>query len=394
MEIDIPLQHRESQSLEFKSRSAVDDLDKIVREVVGMLNAEGGEVWIGLCDVNDIAVAVEAIPDAHVEQRRLQDKLVDSVEPSPTHEEASVEVVPVGSAQDVLRILVQPNSKRKPYALVRRQTRYYAIRVGARNRVMSHQEIERAFLDRVQDGVEEDQARVRKEGFNELREERLKCGDSGMWIGIHPITALTIPIEDDGVRDLLKYAEKTRNRAAGWTFANPYKEPQARIERLTGGNRYANIEVGDDGALRCEVDLDALRMGDGAVINPFALMEYPTSVFRLASVLYGQHRADGVPDSELVLADLALFGVAETKLFSGSLLHWERKMYPPWQLKKSRDGDVFGREPMKFALSEVIGRPDNCAYRLYRRIYQAFGFREREISEAFDRKSTRLVFPD
>lgn len=391
----IPLQKKEDQNLEFKSRDALKDLDKIVREVVGMLNADGGEVWIGLRDVNDIAVEVEAIPDANLAERCLRDKLVDSVEPSPTHEEVSVDVVSDVSAEQVLRIVVQPVRERKPYAHVRRQRRYYGIRVGDRLRVMRHSEIEGAFRDRSPtENVENQEHKDLIDRFYELRETRLRLGDPGLWIGVQPLSSLKVPIEDDYVRDLFMHPERTQNRAAGWTFVNPFQEPTLDVDQISGGNRYASVEIRDDGATLCNVDLDALRWKGGSVVKTYALMEYPTSVFRLASALISQYRGVGVFNEDRVLADLALFGVAEMELYSGSPQRWEMGIVLDHEVGECKDGYIFGREPLAFTIGDVIEHPDRCAYRLYRRIFQGFGHRESAIPDAYDRKTFTLVFPD
>lgn len=78
----IPLGQKEGPRLELKGADVLKDPEKIAREIVAMLNAEGGEVWVGLREEGNRAVAVEEIADPEGEQRRLLDFLGDVVEPS------------------------------------------------------------------------------------------------------------------------------------------------------------------------------------------------------------------------------------------------------------------------------------------------------------------------
>jgi predicted HTH transcriptional regulator len=103
----IPLGQRESQRLEFKGADALKDPEKIAREVVAMLNAEGGEIWVGLREEEGRAVAVEAIPNAEAEGRRLLDYLVDTVEPPLRGNEVDVKPQNEGEGT-VLRVVAAP----------------------------------------------------------------------------------------------------------------------------------------------------------------------------------------------------------------------------------------------------------------------------------------------
>ena len=50
-------------------------------------------------------------------------------------------------------------------------------------------------------------------------------------------------------------------------------------------------------------------------------------------------------------------------------------------------------EPLQFDAAEMRDAPDPCAMRLVSRVYQAFGFREGELPDLFDRATGRLVSP-
>jgi hypothetical protein len=48
---------------------------------------------------------------------------------------------------------------------------------------------------------------------------------------------------------------------------------------------------------------------------------------------------------------------------------------------------------MVFSSQEVIDRPDRCAFRVVRRLYEAFGLSEDAIPHEYDREAGRLLFP-
>jgi predicted HTH transcriptional regulator len=103
----------EGPQLEFKSREALEDLAKVGREVVGMLNAEGGEVWVGVREEAGRAVAVEALADPGLARQRLRDYLADSLEPR-LQAEVAVEVVEWQGSPALLRIEIRPRRERQP----------------------------------------------------------------------------------------------------------------------------------------------------------------------------------------------------------------------------------------------------------------------------------------
>ena len=136
----VPLGRKEDFHLEFKGRDALGDPEKIAREVVAFLNADGGEVWVGLGEEDGRAVKVEPISDAEQAQRRLLDFLIETVEPSPSAKEVRVEVVDEGEGA-VLRVGVQPDGGRGPYAFLRKGGRHFVLRIGERIRPMSREEV-------------------------------------------------------------------------------------------------------------------------------------------------------------------------------------------------------------------------------------------------------------
>ena len=142
----IPLGRKEDLHLEFTSADALRRPELIGREVAAMLNAEGGEVWVGFRDQEGTAVELEGVANPGREADALLGSLIDRLEPSPLPEEVRVEPVPLDQGLAVLRIRVDPRPERRPYALIRSGGRHFQVRVGSRIRPLARQEI-RDLLD-------------------------------------------------------------------------------------------------------------------------------------------------------------------------------------------------------------------------------------------------------
>ena len=116
MAVEIPLGRVEDQHLELKSRDALKHPETIAREVVAMLNADGGEIWIGIREENGRAMEIEPVDDAEPAKERLWDHLVDSLEPALRHDEVRIELVDLpGGGEDkaqLLRVEVTPSGTR------------------------------------------------------------------------------------------------------------------------------------------------------------------------------------------------------------------------------------------------------------------------------------------
>ena len=133
MTSELPLGMPETATVEFKSRLVLQDLSVIGRSVVAFLNARGGALWIGIAEVAGRGAILEAIADPDRESRRIQDYLVDTIEPSLTTE-VTIEVV-----QQVLRLSVKPLLRHQPYAFLKQGgARYFLIRVRDRTRLITH----------------------------------------------------------------------------------------------------------------------------------------------------------------------------------------------------------------------------------------------------------------
>jgi hypothetical protein len=379
MGASIPLGQRESQRLEFKGADTLKEPEKIAREVVAMLNAEGGVVWVGLREEEGQAVAVEAIPKAEAEGRRLLDYLVDTIEPSLSGHEVDVE--PRDEGEDaVLRIVVAPDPARRPYAFLRKGGRHFVVRIKDRIRPMTRDEL--LARDQGPQALESTEAKILEEKGTILKQ------DGGLfWLRLQPVPK--VEVEPHG--DLLISPELSGNRRVGWNFVNSDRSPVILPDKLvTAPEVRRRVEIRCDGGMVFEVPLEDLslgRKGQEKELWPGALLEFPASAFRLAKVIYGGKLNPG----DLVLADLAILGIRGWILRGGT-----PGQVPALNTPHGYDSsdDLLWESPLRFDFAEIDASPDDCAYRLVRRVYEAFDFSESAIPGWFNRQSRRLVFPE
>lgn len=386
------LGRREDQRLEFKSRRALEEPGTIAKEVVGMLNAGGGEIWIGVEDEKDIAVAVDPVPDPERAKARLLDHLVDAVEPSPTADEVTVEVAPTGADPGVLVVRVRPAGRasgRIPHAFRKGGGWHFFRRVGARNHPMSRQEIFGQSAGGDEDPVLTSAYRT----LEKARETVRDSGVAGLWVGVQPGRPLELDVQAEWIDELASDPSITGNRDTGWHFARTSRRPKPTRTGIEWGlwleDRGAYVcraEVDERGGLRFWTSLEGLQWkGEEREIWPLILLEYPISALRIARRVYEGRLC---PDDQ-VLADLALFGVAGWGLRRGTV----GDFFLAEIMARVEESDLFW-EPVRFSYRDIEESPDRCGFRLVRRVYQAFGWRELEMPRQYDRKTGRLVLPE
>jgi len=370
---------KEDQRLEFKGAEALKEPEKIAREVVAMLNAEGGDVWVGLREEGGRAVAVEPVSDPGTEERRLLDFLVDTIEPPVSGGEVSVKSVDEGEGT-VLRIVVSPNPARKPYAFLRKGGRHFVIRVGDRIRPMAREEIFFRGPQVNREALERAEAKVLEE-----RNSVLKAGAERFWLSMEPAALVSLDIQNPRYEEFLQDPRRTQNRPSGWNFSRFEYRPRILPGKLvTDPKELLEVEIRRDGGLVFSAPLKSLHWrGNPNQIWPPVLLEYVVSTFRIARSIYGEH----LQPKDAVVTDLAISGLKGWELRPGMPGAWHRS----WV---AFDADDFVLvQPLAFPFEEIEAAPDRCGYRLIERIYEAFGFR-RESIPLFDPATGRLVLPE
>ncbi len=373
----IPLGEREGQHLEFKAAEIVRNPESIAKSVVALLNAEGGDLWIGLHEQNEYATGLDPVPDAEAAARSIRDHVLDTVEPAPSGKEVSIEVVRHESGARVVRVRVEPIRDRVPYAYVRGTARHFVVRVGSRVRPMERDEILR------ESPGEPALANVERKLLAESGREE------GLTVRVQPLTDRPRLLEVADFSDLLMYGEKSGNRRAetgAWTFANKWQNPAhepGRLVQKTGTMK--SVTLAQDGSMSLHVARNHLRHEglQGAVddVYPFAVLEYPTSVIRLAATVYAKA---GVECRE-VMAHLALVGIRGWTLRPGS-----PRLVVFRESTRFQEDDFVGRLH-RFRMQELREQPDRCAAALWQEVYWAFGYGPADWPPEYDAATGRLA---
>lgn len=389
------LGRREDQCLEFKSKDSLGRPDALARAVVGMLNAGGGEIWIGVEETEEEgrAASIDPVPEPERAKGRLLDSLLDRVDPSPTADEVVIGTTPADADPALLVIAVHPadeQSGRWPYALRQGGAWHFIRRVGARNHPMSREEIFGATVRRSEDQGLEGAIRTLELERRAFRDD----GGTGLWLALRPARTIRLDPQDDLLERITLDPSLTGNRRTGWHFARSSRQPKPTKDGVEWGLWF---EIGEEYLMRVQVTergeawfhtaLDLLLHGRGEEreIWPLTLLEYPISAFRIARVIYENLL---VPEDR-VAADLALFGVKDWGLREGSPGEFSFGD----DLVRLDDPDLLW-EPVVFRFREIDEHPDRCGFRLVRRVYQAFGIREEGIPRQYDRETGRLLLPE
>jgi len=383
----VPLGKREDQRLEFKSAEALRNQFSISREVVGMLNADGGEVWVGLKEANGIAVEVEDLKDVERKRQSLLDHLLEVIEPRLRAEDVQVETV---SRDSVVCLLVRVRAApdRGPFAQVKDGGRQFLVRIDHRIRPMTREEI---FMPRASTTKETNGRRLA-----ELRDQALKTDRSGLWLGIQPIPALLIDVQQREVAMLLEEPTKSGNRESGWNFrypavlgVRPVLE-RGRIRLGEEGNR--KTTVWKDGCVEFWVPVTGLKHRTDSMkeIHPLALLEYSVSVMRLAKAIYNQV-ANSSPNA--VLVDLAMMRVEGWHLpaYAPGTYGYDFRHGSPSELD---GGQYLQPDPLRIPWGEFEERPDRAAFVLLRALYEGFHLPEDRLPKQYDRLTHCLLLDD
>jgi len=372
----IPLGEREGQRLEFKAASSLSDPGALAKDVVGLLNAEAGDLWIGLREENECAVALESVPDPDVAIRSLRDFMLDSIEPSPDGQELRIEAVRHESGRVAIRIAVRGGQARRPYAYLQGTARHYLTRVGTTLRPLTRADI-------IRDAGGADQSRAEAEARLRTASRTVK---SGLWVALEPMRPAELDLHEAWYEALLMDPKRSGNREIGWQPANPYKKPDIRVESLVQETKgHCRLTLRAHGSVELVVPKPGLAWRDES-LYPLALLEYPTSVLRLAKAICEHVGLDAD-----LSAQLGLFEARGLALRPGSPRH---------AFFKARDARVFAggpdvvMNPRLMTVQEILEGPDRCAARLWREVYAAFGFGKDAWPSEYDEAAGRFEVPN
>ena len=378
----------ESDRLEFKEEEALRRPANIAREVVGFLNADGGEIWIGVKEEHEKAVDFQRIADVERARSALLDHLIDTIEPPFRSDEVDLKC-----KGDLIHVTVKKGI-RPPYAQ-RDDGRRFWIRIDHRLREMSREEIGKEFAEAFKaqstkrDRVAEIAEKLRKDQASVALER------PQLWLRLVPTESLIIDFNDKEnkrqFRTWLTDPSATGSRRSGWDFVHDMRAPRFLGDQVRHGNDddYMRTQITEQGHLTFTVSSDNLRQPTGAVPNlaPYALVEYPVSVFRLMAAILGRH-AEAHANLQVV-AGLVISGIRGWSLSPGS----PREPARHWGGPKTFENDVLEIDPERlvFATNDLKENPDRCGLRVVRLIYGRFGFESGAIPPEFDQQQGRLL---
>lgn len=424
MSVPIPMGERENERREFKSVRALAQPETIARAVVALLNAEGGEVWVGLRDEGGVAVELEGVEEAEEAARRLLDSLVDTIEPSPRTGE--VEVQAAGTTVKALRVAIRPVAQRKPYGVVLPGgARRYVVRVGDRVRPLSREELRELFIGQSGEGSETTGDGAEAVLQHDL-EQALKAEQPILWLAIEPCgSGVSLDLDELESRDYLTEPRSMETLGLAVTFflirrraeleGMPYLQrrttPDGRSWLVASGGAY-ELAISDRGALRARAPLEGFRFSGEEpnprlamlrgheVLNPQRLVEYPTSILRLLGALLRDGELWPASRPEGYRATLALVGVEGWFLrpdpdhdYLTYPIDPRKWLVPPEAMWRAQacTSDPLIAGPLAFERDEAENEPDSCGYRLLRILFDAFSDTEAKIL-SYDPKTRRFTF--
>ncbi len=380
-----PLGRRESQELEFEAATASNE--KVARELVAMLNASGGELWLGVREEDGVAASFEHVADVDRRWGSLLDDLLSKIEPAPTNEVTRrIEHVAAG---DVLVIRVQP--ARRPYALKKREGgRQYLLRVDDRILPMNDDQIRAAYASRPPQGRDAPDSAHEASALDERRAVRLEASPDRLWVASLALPPPDLDVQDERLQQLLTDPSSSGSRRSGRTFGWPGRKPALKRDALELGEldlRWTRIQ--QDGLLEFSVPARHLAglAKEPDELDGTGILEYVIAFVRLSAAVYRPFEV------ERVLFDLALSGADRYHLpayppgtYGHGLVHERPPAYG--------DAAYVRTSPLAVAAQELDANPDRVGFRLVRALYQAYGLPEDRIPAAYDRKLERLTLTD
>jgi Putative DNA-binding domain len=383
----IPLGRREDLKHEWKSSAVLKEgKDKVAREVVAMLNAEGGEIWVGLAEDNGLAVRAEPVADPEGERIRLRDRLTELIDPAPTSQEVEVDTVSVPDSEGggaILLLTVASGKDRLPFAVKNGEARHYPIRFQDRLRPMDRSEIEAAFRATT---TPQSQAKreLRERAVQERREAEARFpGKPALWLLFQPNPPLTQELELTPLRPFLSDPGRSDNLdvyqwesfvVPGWTILQD-------ADRLWSGSEDRWVELRRDGVCQFFSTLrTATRIGDTEIKNEllaYSWLPLILSAARAASALFLSGNLSGG-----LTVDVAILNSAGLNLHPGNPYSQWSSIW--WQMPLGFVGaGSIKEDPVTrsgdFSRKDLAGSPDRCAYPFIRRIYDAAGLDESAI---------------
>jgi hypothetical protein len=370
---------------EFKSREVLAKPATVGRAVVAMLNAKGGVIWIGIPEQSGVAAPADPVERPEMERATLYNHLLDTIEPRLDGDELTI----VSNVENpgVLEVQVNPKPARRPYAQIKQGGRHFHLRVDGRVREMSWEEVKGAFLG---EALDDDAARVKKALLDARSKTRSK---TGLWCWVQPMPArsLTWGGSRAELERLLKDPERSGSRGSGAYVSNRYYNLQFK-RSVVATTDWMELTLRADGQIELWSELPYLmRRDEPNVIDPYALLQVPLSLFRLARSIFESQTDSESRPIESIAVDLVMSGVLGVGLRGGS------PRSPFFQIREPPrfgEGNFELLEPVIFDWKQFKEQPGRSVLRLVRELYSELGHPDSALPSQFDPATGNLIFPE
>ncbi len=394
---------KEGQKLEFKRAEVASNPDTVVREAVGMLNATGGRILIGVIEENGVAHALEDVPEAARLADSLRNRILDSVHP---RDEADRLVkCDVESVDGKSLVVVEVTKRAKiPCVFSRSGALYPLKRFDDRLRPLTYEQVIAAITNKALSTPDKADEKIEKL-VGEFRKDRGPL--RGFWIGMalengddEEVFSLGTTAVKDRIVSELSDPRNVEIRRDGFTWWSGLVHsidngPRLRLRRIECGRQeppFKLLRVRTNGDLTLAETTDRYVLIEGSktgidspVLMPFSYVEYTVSLFRLAAWLW-KECAQTIPDCGV--RALMLFEPADgTCLPQGKL----GPFYDYAWLRPTNEEEIYIDVPFASA-SEIIDKPDASAFRLISRFYEAYGHPETSVP-FFDTQTDKFIIP-
>ena len=398
---ELPTGQTESQTLEFNLGAILGDPKKIAREIVAMLNASGGAIWIGVPEENGVALGPIPIPDADDRRLVLLDQLIDLIQPTPTHNELKIEPVPAEGG-NVLKITVlEPKRDRQPFAWTSRGLLGFSRRMDHRIDSLNLEEV-RAMM---QPGGSDQSASVPNASRQWLASQLHDGGEHPRArIAFAPLNAQDdlnpVPgdARDSWESDVPVAPEHLKGGLGGWFFTGTefFTEPTHMGVREIHPpvERGRKLTARSNGRVVSGVESIALlkpgperKVENHLIFHPYVVMRWIRASCYLAGRAMQVLRMD---EKSSFVADLRIEDAQRAPWLSSSpgSTKW---VWSGDELMQAKVGnEVQLLSPFKGRIHRLIEDPEGAAVGLIERLYEALGFDAKHLPIEVDVMNRRF----
>lgn len=377
----------EGQRLEFKGAASMRNPKgrrKIAKEVVAMLNAQGGNLWVGIAEDGDRMIGLEPFgeEDSHHEVA-LKDTLLDLIEPRGGAFEVQRVAVPGGW---IVAISISPTQKTPISCLREGDNRLFVKRHEDRIRGMEFHEIHQ-MMNSLSAEPSRDPHLESLEKALSLKTEFIFKEGYFLFASIHSGNSEYPNLPAD-LTDRIHDFARNSCRQHGWSFPilTPSGEGEAHWVKhgklLVSGipsSTFRLMEISKEGwacfsmgieNLQWGVPVDFLQAHPTArgLINPLPFIEYTNSAVRILPILWPEAFKQGNVEIKITLALNNVRGWVLPP-YAQDILGYHHPLNPWKEFQESKDLAI----TKSTWASSVDENPDAVTFQLVEEIYREFG---------------------